>query len=104
MLIHCRKNVLALRKTLVIHTRRQIEPHQRVDGLLRGLQDVYQPLVRTDLELLLRVLVNEGRADHGELLDLGGQRYGSGHQRAGALRRLHYLHSRLVKYLVVERL
>jgi hypothetical protein len=39
----------------------QIELHQRVDRLRRGLHDVEQPLVRPDLELLARLLVDVGR-------------------------------------------
>src|SRR6185436_5291666 len=47
----------------------EIELHQRVDRLRRGLHDVEQPLVRPDLELLARLLVDVRRAVHGELLD-----------------------------------
>ena len=36
----------------------QIELHQRVDRLRRRLEDVEQPLVRPDLELLPRLLVD----------------------------------------------
>ncbi len=37
-----------------VHTCRKIELHQRVHRLLRGLEDVDQPLVRADLERLSR--------------------------------------------------
>src|SRR5947207_13149743 len=38
---------------------RQVQPHERVDGLRRGIDDVDQALVRADLELVagVRVLV-----------------------------------------------
>ena len=36
----------------------ELELHQRVDGLGRGVEDVDQPLVRPDLELLARLLVD----------------------------------------------
>src|SRR6185503_19194261 len=41
-----------------------VESLERVDRLGRGLVDVDQALVRADLEVLLRVLVLERRADH----------------------------------------
>src|SRR6185503_20573525 len=48
---------------------RQVELHQRVDGLRRRLHDIEQPLVGPDLELLARLLVDVRRAVDGELLD-----------------------------------
>src|SRR5688572_9011664 len=39
----------------------QIQLHQGVDGLRRRLEDVEQPLVRADLELLAALLVDVGR-------------------------------------------
>src|SRR5262245_32227853 len=51
-----------------VDARRQVELHQRVDGLRRRLEDVDQPLVRADLELLARLLVDVRRAEHGPLV------------------------------------
>src|SRR2546423_15492670 len=68
-----------------------VEPLERVDRLRRRLQDVDQPLVRADLEVLARVLVLERAADHAVAVLLGRQRNGTGHRRAGALRGLHDL-------------
>src|SRR5918999_835143 len=68
--------------------REVIEPLQRVDRLRRWLQDVDEPLVRADLEVLPRVLVLERRADHAVDVLLGGKRDGPGHRRAGAHGRL----------------
>src|SRR5918911_639094 len=65
-----------------------VEALERVDRLRRGLVDVDQALVRADLEVLLRVLVLEGRADHAVDVLLGGQRHGPRHGRAGALHRV----------------
>src|SRR5918992_502068 len=64
--------------------RQVVEPLQRVDRLRRRLQDVDQPLVRADLEVLPRVLVLERRADHAVDVLLGRQRHGPGHGGAGA--------------------
>src|SRR3954468_16629796 len=65
-----------------------VEALERVDRLRRGLVDVDEPLVRADLEVLLRVLVLERRADHGVDVALGGQGHRSGHRGARASRRL----------------
>src|SRR5215208_7198574 len=68
--------------------RQRVEALERVDGLRRGLQDVDQPLVGADLEVLTRVLVLERRADHAVDVLLGGRRIMARHSGAGALRRL----------------
>src|SRR3990172_10703398 len=54
-----------------------------------------------DLELLTRVLIDVGRADDAELLDLRGQGHRPGHGRAGALRRFHDEDGRLVEDPVI---
>src|SRR3990172_10311114 len=60
-----------LKLDLDIDARRQLpHQHQRVHCLRRRLQDVDQPLVRADLELLPRVLSDVRRADQAELLYL----------------------------------
>src|SRR3954447_1385130 len=61
-----------------------VEALERVDRLRRGLVDVDEPLVGPDLEVLLRVLVLERRADHGVDVLLGRQRHGTGHRRTRA--------------------
>src|SRR6266851_5235876 len=47
----------------------EIELHQRVDRLRRGIDDVEQPLVRAHLELLPALLVDVRRTIDRELLD-----------------------------------
>src|SRR5438876_9860146 len=86
---------------LDVDTRRQVEPHERVDRLRRGRVEVGQPLVRADLEVLARVLVLERAADHGEHVLLRRQRDGTGDGGAGSLGRLDDLRRRLVELLVV---
>src|SRR5262245_60708637 len=79
-----------------------VEALERIDRLGRRLVDVDQPLVGPDLEVLARVLVLEGRADHAVDVLLSGQRNGPGHGRAGASRRLDdLLGSRLDGRVVV---
>src|SRR5688500_14984556 len=79
----------------------EIEAHQRVHGLRRRAVDVDQPLVRAHLEVLARVLVLEGAADHAVDVLLGGQGHGAGDRRTGALGRLHDLRGGAVQLLVV---
>src|SRR2546422_5071869 len=83
---------------------RKVQLHEGVNGLLRWVVDVDEPLVRSDLELLARVLVDEGTADDRELLDARGQRDRTGHRRPGPLRRLDDLRRGLIDQLVVVRL
>src|SRR4051812_38663064 len=49
-----------LQLDLNIDTGRKIELHQCIDRLLTRVEHVDQTLVSTDLELLLRILVDEG--------------------------------------------
>src|ERR687897_3344605 len=87
---------------LDVDARRQvIEPLQRVHRLRGGLEDVDQPLVGADLEMLARVLVLERRADHAVNVLLGGQRHGPGHRGSGACGRLDDLLGRRLDRRVV---
>src|SRR5437763_11626566 len=83
---------------------RKVQLHQGVDRLLRWIVDVDEALVRPDLELLARVLVDERALDHRELLDTCRQRHRTGHGRPGPLRRLDDLRGGLIDQLVVVRL
>src|SRR6185437_10258333 len=83
---------------------RQIELHQRIDGLRRRIDDVEQPLVRAHLELLAALLVDVRRAVHREFLDLGRQRNRATHLRAGALGGVDDLARRRIEDAVIERL
>src|SRR4051795_2204148 len=80
---------------------RQVEPHQRVDGLRRGVDDVDEALVGAHLEVLAGVLVLVGRADDAEDVLLGGQRHRAGDLGTRAGDRVHDLARRGVDHLVV---
>src|ERR1039458_9635002 len=80
---------------------RQVKPHQRVDRLRRGVDDVDQPLVRAHLEVLPRVLVLVRGADDAVDVLLRGQRDRPGNPRAGARHRVDDLPRRAVDDLVV---
>src|SRR5688572_15906082 len=72
-----------------------------VDRLGRGLGDVDHALVRPDLVLLARLLVDVRRAQDGDPLDFRGERNRTAHLRTGALRRVHDVHRGLVDHLVI---
>src|SRR5690606_31913947 len=72
--------------------------------LVGGIDDVHQPLVRTDLELVSRGLVDVRRAQHVVALDARRQRHRAADDRAGTLGRVDDLGRRLVDQPVVERL
>src|SRR6267154_1522207 len=59
---------------LHVHSRRQVELHQRVHRLGSGLEDVEEPPVSPDLELLTALLVHVGRPVHRPAVLDGGQR------------------------------
>src|SRR5947209_8639740 len=86
---------------LDVDTRGEIEAHQGVHGLRRRAVDVDQPLVRAHLEMLPRVLVLERASDHAVDVLLGRQGHRAGDRRAGSLRRLDDVASRLVDLVVV---
>src|SRR4051795_3978478 len=81
-----------------------VEPLERVDRLRGRLVDVDQPLVGADLEVLARVLVLEGRADHAVDVALGGQGHRPGDRGPGALRRLDDFAGSAIDGVVVVRL
>src|SRR5260221_3254577 len=86
---------------LDVDASRQAESHQGVHGLGRRVKDVDEPLMGADLELFPAVLVDERRAQDGELLDPRRERHRTDHVGAGALGGLHDLRRRLVEQPVV---
>src|SRR5689334_25246473 len=80
---------------------RQVETHQRVDGLRRGVDDVDEALVGAHLEVLAGVLVLVGRADDAVDVLLGRQRHRAGDLGTRAGDRVHDLARRGVDHLVV---
>src|SRR6185503_7905110 len=75
----------AVQLDLDVDTRRQVELAERVDRLLCRLEDVEQPFVRADLELLARLLVDVRRAVHREAFDARGKRHRARNASARAL-------------------
>ncbi len=95
---------LPLKLDLDVDAGREVELHQRVHGLRCRVDDVEEPLVRPDLELLTALLVDVRRTVHRVALDARRQRHRTTDLRARAPCRLHDLPRRGVEHPVVERL
>src|SRR5581483_12453731 len=89
---------------LDVHAGGEVELHQRVHRLRGRIDDVEEPAMGADLELLAALLVDVRAAVDGELLELGRQRDRPAHLRAGALGGVDDLARRLVEHAVIERL
>src|SRR5688500_14365093 len=89
---------------LDVDASRELELHQRVHGLVVGVDDVEHALVRAGLVLVARVLVDVRRHQHGVALDLGRKRDRAAHLRAGPLGRFHDLAGRAVDQTMIVRL
>src|SRR5215469_1027269 len=83
---------------------RQIEMHESIHRLRRGLKNVNQALVRAHLEMFTRLLVVVRRTLNAEPIDLGRQRNGSTHKGASTLRGIHDALGGLIEHFVIERL
>src|SRR2546427_380559 len=72
-----------------------------LDDVVMRVEDVDDALVCAHLELLARVFVDEGAADHGQLGDLGGKRNRAGSARVRTAGGVDDLVRRLVQHPVV---
>src|SRR5262245_61171123 len=79
----------------------QIQLHERVDGLGRGIDDVQETLVGAHLELLPGGLVHVRAAQDRPAIDDGGQEHGPGHAGARPPDRLHDLLHRAIEQVVI---
>src|SRR5690606_18523664 len=82
----------------------ELELHQRVHGLVVGVDDVEHALVRAGLVLVTRILVDVRRRQDGVTLDLGRQGDRAAHLGARPLGRFDDLAGRTVDQSVIERL
>src|SRR5271155_2201937 len=92
---------LAESLNLHIHTRRQIQLHQRVHRLLRRLENIEQPLMCADLKLLPRLLIHVRRPQHRVLVLHRRQRNRPRNLCPRAPRGFHNLARRLIQNAVV---
>lgn len=83
------------------HAAGKLELHEGVDSLGGRVVDIDQTLERRKLELLARLLVDEGGAIDGEHTAVGGQGNRSADHCACGLNGLHNLLGRLVNQVVV---
>src|SRR5690348_5811555 len=96
--------ISSLQLDLDVDAGREVELAERVDRLLRRLEDVEQALVGADLELLARLLVHVRRAVHREPLDVSGERNRTGDPPARPAHGVDDLADRLVEQPVIVRL
>src|SRR6185295_13423278 len=82
----------------------KIELHERIDRLVRRVDDVHQSQMRADLELVARRLVDVRRAQQVEALLARRQRHRTAHHGTRPLGGVDDLERRLVDQPVVERL
>src|SRR5262245_44734438 len=79
------------RLDLDVDARRKAQLVERFDCFGGCLDNINQTLVRANLELLPRLLIDVRAAEYGVALDPGGERNGSVHHRIGSLGRVDYL-------------
>src|SRR5438128_5574126 len=79
----------------------QVELHQRVHGLRRGIDNVEESLVGAHLELLARGLVDVGAPQHGPAVDDRRQQHRPRDAGARPAYRLHDLLDRPIKQLMI---
>src|SRR5437762_648584 len=96
-----RAHAALLELDLDVDAGREVELAEGVDRLLRRLEDVEQPLVGAELELLTRLLVDVRRAVHGEALDVRRQRNRAGHSATGPAHGVDDLTHRLIQQPVI---
>src|SRR5262249_25106102 len=73
---------LTLELDLDVDASGEIQLHERIDGLGRGIDDVQQALVRSHLELLARGLVDVRATEDRPAIHDGGQQHGPRHPSA----------------------
>src|SRR5262249_49461838 len=92
---------MALKLDLDVDPGGKVELRQGVHRLRRRVQDVEEPLVSADLELLAGLLVHVGRAEHRPATDRGREQDGPGHSGPGPSHGLHDLLDRPVQESVI---
>src|SRR5271156_141751 len=95
---------LLIQLDLHVHAGRKLELHEGVHGLVRGVQNIHEPLVRADFKLVTGVLIAVGGRQNRKTLHFDGQRHGTLDGRAGAFRGIDDLAGRLVDQAMIESL
>src|SRR5438132_1567541 len=86
---------------LKVPAHRLVNIHQRIDCLRRRIENIHQALMRSDLKLLARFLIDVRRAQDGPLVLDRRQWNRPGHAGAGALRCFDNLCRRLIEDSVI---
>jgi hypothetical protein len=84
-----------------VDTRSQIQLSKGIDRLLGRFENIEQPFMGSNLELLTRAFINMGRAIHGKSLDPGRKRNRAGNTSASAPHRVDDVLDRLVEEPVI---
>jgi hypothetical protein len=87
---------------LHLYTSRQIQLHQCIYCLFRGLYDIQQTLVRADLILITGILVHVRRNKDGVSLSVSRKRDGTSNLGSGTLRGIDYFLSRLINQPMIK--
>ena len=101
---HATSYELGLRLHSQVDSRRHRDFPQILHRPGTGLGDIYQPLVRSELELLPRFLIDVRRSIHRVSLDTRRKGDGTTYSRPGALRRFDDLSRSRVEDAVIVRL
>src|SRR5690606_22204350 len=89
---------------LDVHTSRQIELHESLEGLRVGFENVDKTFVGSYLELLARLLVNVWTTQNGVATNRSGKGNRSGYASACSVSCLNDVRSGLVEKLMIKRL
>jgi len=94
--------LLLVQLDLDVHASGEVELHQRVNGFIGWVHDVEKTLVRPDLVLISRVLVDMRRHQHGEFLRLRRERDWSADLGARSLGGFDDFTRRLIDQAMIE--
>ena len=86
---------------LNIHTGGHVQPHQHINCLRIRIEYIDQAVVRTYFKMLVRVLVNKGRAANGKFFNPRWQGYRANNLSAAALCCFNYSLGRLIQYAMI---
>src|SRR5881227_2491158 len=89
------------RLNLYVDARRQIQLHQGIHRLRCRIENVHQTLMRSDLKLLARLLIDVRRTQNGPLVFDRGQRNRPSHTRSRALCSFDDFRRRLIEHAMI---
>ena len=91
-----------LRFDFHVHAGRQIEFHERIDCLLRWLEDIQKPLVSSNFELLAGLLVYMRASENAIFIDHCWKGNGAAYRGARSLRGVHDFPHGLIENAMIK--